>query len=134
MRCVHSTRAVDGLDYNRETADRRIVDRLVIVPAPALSGFSDFHLELQLPGYVADALKSHDWDAIVSRLMVFCELKLPAARLYGVERDLFMALLAAAAKGAIYDAFTDAQTRAGNDAWAVPMLLQGQHYPGAVNG
>jgi hypothetical protein len=131
MRCVHSTRAVDGFDYNRETADRALVDRTLRVPAP---GGESVTLEMQLPAYIADKLKSHHWDRITFRLAKFCQLKLPEARLLGVPRELFMALLGAAAKGAIYDEFTGAQIEAGNDAWAVPMVLEGRKYPGVVNG
>ena len=126
MKINHPSRISSGHDYNRETADRGLVSCILRVPAPG----AEYLLEFDLPAYLADKLRTHDWDEMGHQLRVYAARVCAEGALMGATQGMIYTLLQTAARKAIYDRFVAAQLRAGNDAWAVPMTIHGDQYPG----
>lgn len=129
MECIHPSKAIDGLDYNRETADRMLMTKTVTVSTCA----RNWKLEIDLPAYMFLKLRTHDWDTIQLRIAAFAEQKEREAIISGAEPGMVEVLIGVALKKAIYDHFIDAQQRAGNAAWAVPFTVFRDQYPGVRN-
>jgi|GEM_PF-6977137 len=129
LKIVHPSKAINGLDYNRETADRDLVQRTVCVRTLKRT----LRLDVSIPAYIAGKLRSHDWDEIGGKISRFAEEKEMTAELLGIPEHMFQVLCGCAAKRAIYDAFTGQQIAAGNDSWAVPVAsLFPDQYPDVV--
>jgi hypothetical protein len=125
----HATKAINGHEYNRETADRFLIARRLLVPF----GQGDITVEMELPIYLAGKLRQDNWDRVQARLEKYVGIIAPQAALLGVPAIAVETLVSTAARKAIYDEFCSRQAEIGNESWAVPMTLFEDQYPGVKN-
>jgi hypothetical protein len=116
---------------NRETGERH--SGLVVQPVSIRVGSDTFTFDVYLPPYIASKLRGEDWveagerlkgerDAIVRASVMTGEW----FRTHGPEEA--RQRVKGAMDDLIYQRFKTRQVEAGETAWAVPSLLQGERF------